>query len=81
VNYERFVDQPSDALWYDGGHLAFAYFRLGEIYEDRGEAQVAADYYRRFLSLWDNADPVFEDWTERARSALDRLTNASAPKP
>jgi tetratricopeptide (TPR) repeat protein/tRNA A-37 threonylcarbamoyl transferase component Bud32 len=73
VNYERFVDLPSDALWYDGGHLAFAYLRLGEIYEGRGEAEVAADYYRQFLSLWEDADPVFQQWIEQARSALDRL--------
>jgi len=74
VNYERFVDLPSDALWYDAGYLAPAYLRLGEIYEGRGEADVAADYYRRFLSIWHDADPVFQPWIDHARSALDRLT-------
>jgi len=73
VNYERFVDLPSDALWHDGGHLAFACFRLGEIYEGRGETETAAGYYRQFLSLWSTADPVFQPWIERARSALERL--------
>jgi len=73
VNYERFVDLPSDALWHDGGHLAFAYFRLGEIYEGRGETETAAGYYRQFLSLWENADPVFQPWIDRARAALERL--------
>jgi tetratricopeptide (TPR) repeat protein/tRNA A-37 threonylcarbamoyl transferase component Bud32 len=77
VNYQRFVDLPSDAVWYDAGHLAFAYFRLGEIYEGRGEAEAAAGYYRQFLSLWHDADPVFQPWIERARSALGRLTEQS----
>jgi tetratricopeptide (TPR) repeat protein len=81
VNLERFVDLPSDAVWYDGGHLAPAYFRLGEIYEDRGEAEAAADYYRQFLSLWEKADPVFQPWIERARSAMEGLGNGAGKEP
>jgi len=73
VNYERFVDLPSADLWYDAGHLAGAYFRLGEIYEERGDRSRAMQYYDQFLALWEDADPRFDPWKGRARAAMDRL--------
>jgi tetratricopeptide (TPR) repeat protein len=71
--YERFTDLPSASLWYDGGHLAHAYQRLGEIYEARDDVERAAQYYSRLTELWDEADPELQSWVETARSALERL--------
>jgi tetratricopeptide (TPR) repeat protein len=73
VLYERFADLPSASLWYDGGHLAHAYQRLGEIYEARDDVERAAQYYSRLTELWDEADPELQSWVENARTALERL--------
>jgi tetratricopeptide (TPR) repeat protein len=73
VLYERFANLPSASLWYDGGHLAYAYQRLGEIYEAREDVERAAQYYSRLMELWDEADPELQAWVETARSALERL--------
>ncbi len=73
VLYERFTDLPSFDLWYDGGHLAHAYQRLGEIYESHEDVEKAAEYYSRLLELWNDADPELQSWVETARSALERI--------
>jgi tetratricopeptide (TPR) repeat protein len=73
VNYECFIDLPSADLWYDAGHLPGAYFRLGELYEERGNRSKAMEYYDQFLALWENADPRFEPWNGRAQAVMDRL--------
>ncbi len=74
VMYERFVELPSADLWYDGGHVAQGYVRLGEIHEARGEIEQALDYYGQFLSLWENADPELQPWVEEVRATVGRLT-------
>jgi tetratricopeptide (TPR) repeat protein len=79
VMYERLVDLPSAALWYDGAHLAQGYVRLAEIYEGQGETEKALEFYGRFVSLWEEADPELQPWVERAREALRRL--ADEPQP
>ncbi len=73
VLYERFANLPSYNLWYDGGHIAHAYQRLGEIYEAREDVEKAAEYYSRLTELWDEADPELQPWVEAARNALERL--------
>jgi tetratricopeptide (TPR) repeat protein len=72
--YERFVTLPSYDAWYDGGHMAYAYQRLGEIYEAEGNVERAAHYYSRLIELWEEADPVLQPWVETARGALERVT-------
>ncbi|MBT8397545.1 MAG: protein kinase [Gemmatimonadetes bacterium] len=74
VMYERFTDLPSADLWYDAGHLAYAYLRLAEIHQGRGEAPEAIQYYTRFLDLWEDADSDFAPWIEAARTARDGLS-------
>ncbi len=78
VLYERFVDMPSADLWYDGGHLALSYERLGEAYEHRGQTDKAIEYYNRLVTLWDDADPELQSWVDAARGALARLTEERA---
>jgi tetratricopeptide (TPR) repeat protein len=74
ASFTRFVDQPSAALWYDAAHAAHAYERLGEIWEERGDPQKAAEYYARLLSTMKDPDPELRSRVDDARSALERLT-------
>jgi tetratricopeptide (TPR) repeat protein len=70
VLYQRLLEAPSEEIWFDAGHLGYAYLRLGQLSQDRGERQRAADYYGRFLTLWDRADPEMQAWVRQARAAL-----------
>ncbi len=77
--YERFVEIPSASIGRDAGHLAHAYVRAGELHEQRGEWEEAIDYYGRFASLWENADPELQDWVEEIRRVIARLS--AEPRP
>jgi tetratricopeptide (TPR) repeat protein len=72
--YERVVETPSDEIWYDAGHLAYGYLRLGQIAEQAGERAKAVDYYGRLVALWTEADPRLHEWKGEALSGLDRLS-------
>jgi len=73
--YERYLGTPDifrvylDAVW-----LARTYYRLGEIYETRGERAKAADYYAKFVRLWKDADPELRPKVMDAKSRLKALT-------
>jgi serine/threonine protein kinase/lipopolysaccharide biosynthesis regulator YciM len=41
----------------DGEAYAKSYYRLGTIYEQKGEPAKAVESYRKFLELWKDADP------------------------
>jgi eukaryotic-like serine/threonine-protein kinase len=75
ATFTRFVDQPSSALWYDAGHVAHAYQRLGEIWEDRGRADRAVEYYNRLVALMPEPDAALRSRVEVARQAIERLTS------
>jgi tetratricopeptide (TPR) repeat protein len=74
VMYERLVNTPSSAIWYDAGHLAQGYVRLGEMAEEAGNTELAVEYYDRLLELLDEAESEMQPLVERAREALVRLT-------
>jgi tetratricopeptide (TPR) repeat protein len=80
VQYERLVNTPSDAIWYDAGHVARGYVRLGEMAEEAGDRTRAADYYGRLLALLDEADQEMQPLVDRARAALDRLSREQNPR-
>jgi len=73
VIYERFVSLPSADVWYDDAHLAHAYLRLGELYEERGDTGKAVDAYRHLDRLLHAADPELQPMRSRAEEALARL--------
>jgi tetratricopeptide (TPR) repeat protein/tRNA A-37 threonylcarbamoyl transferase component Bud32 len=72
--FERYVSTPrsghviTDAVW-----LPSVYLHLGELYEERGDEDRAADYYNRLMDLWHDADPELQPRVERGRRALERL--------
>jgi tetratricopeptide (TPR) repeat protein len=72
--YQRFVETPSASYGNDAGHLAHAYVRVGELYEQRGDWEQAIDYYGRFVELWEHADPEMQPWVEEVRQTVARLS-------
>jgi len=74
VLYQRFVETPSASYGNDAGHLAHAYVRVGELYEQRGDWEQAIDYYGRFVALWEDADPEMQPWVEEVRQTIARLS-------
>ena len=50
------------------------YFRLAELYEQKGEKAKAIDHYEKFLNLWKNADPDILEVIE-AKKRLSELQN------
>jgi DNA-binding SARP family transcriptional activator/tetratricopeptide (TPR) repeat protein/TolB-like protein len=69
--YERFLHTPffyrifSDAHW-----RATAVERLGRLHEARGDHTRAAEYYRSFIDLWQDADPELQPRVREARRRL-----------
>jgi hypothetical protein len=74
VLYERMVTTPTVV-----GHfvaspsgLAASYKRLGELYEARGDRARTAEYYGKFVDLWE-ADPELQPGVKEIRARLARL--------
>jgi hypothetical protein len=54
--------------------LAPTYRRLGELYEERGDAARAKAYYGRLVDLWKDADPELQPVVRDVRARLARLS-------
>lgn len=68
-------------LEWDALFLGPALERLGELHEERNDVERAVDYYRRFLNLWEDADPELQPRVEAVRErivALSAETSADA---
>jgi tetratricopeptide (TPR) repeat protein len=75
AHYQRWADAGED-LWEPGVYFHWApiaYFRLGELYEAKGERTRAVDYYGRFTELWREADPEFQPRVKEARRRIAEL--------
>jgi len=59
-------------------YLPLTYLALGHTYESAGQPDSAAQAYRRFLQLWDKADPELQG---RVREAADALQELSRERP
>ena len=76
ARYEHFVRTPmwgrySRAL--DGRWLGFTLRRLGALYEERGDAGKATEYYTRFVTLWKDADPDLQPRVAEVKRRLEAL--------
>ena len=73
--YERAVTTPGLQRLYDEAFTLGATYRsLGELYEQRGQADRARDYYGRFVDLWKGADPELQPLVRDVRGRLARLS-------
>ena len=64
--YASMAERSSDELAY----LAPAELRQAEIYDHQGDRGRAALHYRKFLQLWEAAEPELAPQVERARARL-----------
>jgi tetratricopeptide (TPR) repeat protein/tRNA A-37 threonylcarbamoyl transferase component Bud32 len=70
----RYADATgSGRNFVDRYYLAPALHRLGELYENAGDAKRATEYYGRFVDLWAKADPEFQPRVADARARIERL--------
>jgi DNA-binding SARP family transcriptional activator/Flp pilus assembly protein TadD len=58
---------------YELVYLAPSHLRQAEIYDRRGQRDLAVDHYRRFIELWREADPELQPVVARARKRLGEL--------
>ncbi len=64
---------PEARLGEDVFERARALKRLGEIYEERGNATQAVRRYREFVELWKDADPALQPVVQDVRERITRL--------
>lgn len=82
VAYHRFLDAPNEWGWeVDALYVPRAYERLGQLHEERGEAEEAAKYHALFIDLWAEADPELQPRVQAAQRALGRLTGGTMGSP
>jgi tetratricopeptide (TPR) repeat protein len=79
VEYEKYI--TTHVIWgavIDQLFLASSYYRVAELYEDKGDADTAVHYYNKFTELWKDAD---EELQPRVKAAQARITALTAEKP
>jgi tetratricopeptide (TPR) repeat protein len=69
--YEKIVSLTTGRLCW-GDIYARSFYWLGKIQQKKGSRAKAAEYYKRFLILWENADQTFPE-KEDAKSQLALL--------
>jgi len=75
THYERYITTPWRARdRVDSWWLARAFERLGDMYEQRGDASKAVYYYGKFVELWQDADPELQPRVDAARRAIEVLS-------
>jgi tetratricopeptide (TPR) repeat protein len=53
----------------------------GALYQRLGDPDKAAEFYRKFIDAWQNADTSLQPAVERARAALEALPNPAPVAP
>lgn len=65
------------SLWMQQGldvaFRAFAEYRRARLYDEAGDVTRAREHYRRFLSLWGNADDELQEFVVTARNRVSTL--------
>jgi tetratricopeptide (TPR) repeat protein len=74
--YEHYVTTPQWGRYSrgtDGTWLAYTLRRLGALYEGRGNAEKATEYYTRFITLWKDADADLQPRVAEVKRRLEAL--------
>lgn len=73
--FESYLSTPLwNRLATDADYLAHVHRRLGELYEQRGDAKNAVRHYDRFRALWKNADAELQPRMSAASRRVAQLT-------
>jgi tetratricopeptide (TPR) repeat protein len=76
--FERFLSTPyMDRTTADGIFLPAVHKRLGELYEARGQRELALRHHRAFVDLWKDADPELQPRVTDARQRVAALTRGT----
>ena len=76
--------------WYStlgyGGFMEFVYspishFKQGEVYEELGQPEKAAEHYAAFIEMWKDCDPELRPVVANAERSLERLLQEKARRP
>ena len=68
--WERAGDVCSRILSLTNGRIHYGdiyvktFYRLGKVAEERGDTQEAVEQYKKFLELWQDADPGIQEVEE-----------------
>ena len=76
----RYAGGPERNSGTDQNWLAPSHKRLGELYEAKGDAAKAAEHYRKFIALWEKADPELQPQVAAARQKLAKLAPVERPR-
>jgi tetratricopeptide (TPR) repeat protein len=75
AHYQRWADAGEDN--WDGGRYNLwqpvAYFRLGELYQEKGDTAHATEFYGKFAELWKDADPELQPRVKEAKRRIAEL--------
>ena len=82
AEFTRYVTSTSltSRMGNDQLFLAYAYRRLGELWENKHDNAKAAENYTKFIDLWKNADPVLQPKVADARTRLAKLTGVEGKR-
>lgn len=79
VAYETYINTPRHwRMFIDPENLGPGYYRVGQLYEEKGDRDRALFYYSKFTELWVNADA---DLQPRVKAAQARINALMAEKP
>jgi tetratricopeptide (TPR) repeat protein len=74
ATYERYLEVTTIAQAFtDPGSLAAILERLGQMYDERGDWEKAAENYARFVELWAEADAELQARVQTAQQRLDEI--------
>lgn len=73
AEYERLSRHRDAGIGNDSYFRPRTMMRLGELYEAKGDAAKAIDYYGQFVELWKDADPELQPRVREIRDRIERL--------
>ena len=60
-------------LTWGSDHLGTTYLRTAAVHEERGESELAAQYYAKFIDLWKESDPKYQGLVDQARQREQQI--------